>query len=67
MAIEAGPDYLVNRWGRAKYLYDLIGDTEGFYSDLKWVISQDPQQAGNPYPWNVYFQEDAKKLLAESQ
>ncbi|MFO7614442.1 MAG: TRAP transporter TatT component family protein [Bacteroidales bacterium] len=67
MAIEAGPDYLVNRWGRAKYLYDLVGDTAGFYSDLEWVISQDPHRAGNPYPWNVYFQEDAKKLLAESQ
>lgn len=66
-AVEIGPDFLVNRWGRAKYLYQLIGDDKGFYTDLQWVLSQDPHKGGNPYPWNVYFQEDAKKLLAESK
>lgn len=64
-AIQIGPTYIVNRWGRAKYLYDLIGDKEGFKSDLEWVVTQDPHDAGNPYPWNVYFQEDARKLLAD--
>lgn len=62
-AIEVGPQHLVNRWGRAKYLYNLTGDKEGFQTDLKWIISQDPKQAGNSYPWNVYFQEDARKML----
>lgn len=66
-AIQIGPTYIVNRWGRAKYLYDLIGDKEGFKTDLEWVIRQDPHDAGNPYPWNVYFQEDARKLLADYQ
>lgn len=66
-AIEAGPEYLVNRWGRAKYLYDLLGDEEALKEDLEWVIAQDPYKAGNPHAWNVYFQEDAKKLLAEKQ
>jgi hypothetical protein len=66
-AIEVGPDYLVNRWGRAKYLYSLVGDEEGYITDLEWVISQDPHEAGNPYPWNVYFQEDARKMLADSK
>jgi hypothetical protein len=64
-AVQVGPDYLVNRWGRAKYLYQLLGDEENFAGDLEWVLTQDPQTGGNPYPWNVYFQEDARKLLAE--
>ena len=62
-AIEAGPTFIVNRWGRAKYLYSLTGDLEGFKSDMRWVIEQDPNREGNPYPWNIYFQNDAKNEL----
>lgn len=62
-AVEIGPSYLANRWGRAKYLYQLIGNTDAFKSDLEWVISQDPKKSSNTYPWNVYFQRDAQKLL----
>ncbi|MFW5793170.1 MAG: TRAP transporter TatT component family protein [Bacteroidota bacterium] len=62
-AIEVGPNYLVNRWGRAKYLYSVTNNMEGFVSDLEWVINQDPHKADNPYPWNVYFQNDAEKML----
>ncbi len=64
-AVEIGPDYIVNRWGRAKYLYHLTGNTEGFKKDLIWVISQDPKKSGNTFPWNVYFQNDARKMLSE--
>lgn len=63
-AVEVGPHYIVNRWGRAKYLYSLVENKDGFVDDLNWVISQDPHSAGNPYPWNVYFQNDAKKMLS---
>lgn len=62
-ATEVGPDYLIHRWGRAKYLYDLTGDTEGFKTDLEWVISQNPSKGGNTYPWNIYMQDDARKML----
>ena len=62
-AISIGPDYFVNRWGRAKYLYSITDNKEGFISDLKWVIEQDPKTGGNPHAWNVYFQKDAKKML----
>lgn len=65
LAIETGPEFLVNRWGRAKYLYDLIGDTDGAKQDLEWVIVQDPHSGGNTYPWNVYFQKDAANMLAD--
>jgi hypothetical protein len=66
-AVEIGPDFLVNRWGRAKYLYKLTGNDEGYYNDLQWVISQDPHKGGNPYPWNIYFQKNAEEMLAESK
>lgn len=66
-AVQIGPNYLVNRWGRAKYLYQLIGDQENFKADLEWVVSQDPHKTENPYPWNVYFQQDAKQMLADFQ
>jgi tetratricopeptide (TPR) repeat protein len=62
-AVEVGPDYFVNRWGRAKYLYSITGNHEGFVSDLQWVVQQDPSKGKNPYAWNVYFQKDAAKML----
>ncbi|MBS4014425.1 MAG: hypothetical protein KGZ97_11840 [Bacteroidetes bacterium] len=62
-AVEVGPDYYVNRWGRAKYLYSITGNDEGFVSDLQWVIQQDPAKGKNPHAWNVYFQKDAAKML----
>jgi tetratricopeptide (TPR) repeat protein len=65
-AIEVGPDYLVNRWGRAKYLYSLTGNKEGFTEDLKWVLSRDPHSSPNTYPWNVYFQNQATAMLANA-
>ncbi len=62
-AILSGPDYISNRWGRAKYLYSLTGNVEGFVSDMNWVLQQDPQQEGKPFAWNVYFQNDARMEL----
>lgn len=64
-AIEVGPNFYVNRWGRAKYLYALIGNEEGYLEDLKWVASQDPATGDNPHAWNLYFINDAKKMLAK--
>jgi tetratricopeptide (TPR) repeat protein len=65
-AIDVGPDYLVNRWGRAKYLYSLTGNKEGYIDDLNWVLEQDPHTAPNTYPWNVYFQRQAKEMLLQA-
>lgn len=62
-AVEVGPNYLVNRWGRAKYFYHLMGNMEAYKSDLEWVVAQNPNEAANTYPWNVYFQRDAQKML----
>lgn len=64
-AIEMGPNYLMHRWGRAKYLSSLTGDKEKYIEDLHWVLNQDPRKCGNPYPWNIYFQNEAQKMLAQ--
>jgi hypothetical protein len=48
-AISIGPNFIVNRWGRAKYLYRLTNDMDGFKKDMEWVIEQDPHTDGNPY------------------
>jgi hypothetical protein len=36
-----------------------------YVSDLNWVLVQDPAASGNPHAWNVYFQNQAKVMLAE--
>jgi len=63
-SIEIGPDWLINRWGRAKYFHVRDGNKLDFENDLQWVIAQNLQHAGGIYPWKVYFQRDAKEMLA---
>ena len=63
--IKEGPDWLSRRWGRAKYLYIRNDNRKGFREDLEWVIARDPKSAKGPYPWNVYFQRDARKMLGK--
>ncbi len=62
-AIGIGPDWLINRWGRAKYFHVRDGNKTEFEKDLQWVIAQDIGHAGGIYPWKVYFQRDAKEML----
>lgn len=63
-ATTAAPSSLLVRWGRAKYYATRTGDRALFVSDLEWVLAQDPHAAASPYPWNAYFQRDARELLA---
>lgn len=63
-AIALSPGSLLNRWGRAKYYHVKTGDRAAFAADLRWVLAQDPRSAPSPYRWNVYFQRDARALLA---
>ncbi len=63
-AVRVGPNYIVNRWARAKYLHSLTGNNKAFIEDLKWVLNQNPHDAGNLLPWNLYFQKQSRKMLA---
>ncbi len=66
-AIDLGPKSLLHRWGRAKYFATKAGDEQLMESDLQWVVAQDPHQSENPpYPWNVYFQRDAREMLRDA-
>lgn len=64
-SIEAGLDPMLVRWGRAKYLATRNNDREAFRADLEWVIAQNPREGRKrPYSWNIYFQREARTLLA---
>jgi tetratricopeptide (TPR) repeat protein len=63
-AIETAPDWIINRWGRARYFHIKMGNREAFEEDMRWVLEQDPRTGGSIYPWNVYFQNDAREKLA---
>lgn len=62
-AVEVGPNWLYTKWGRANYLHLQEKNKEAFIKDMEWIIEQDPAKADSPYPWNLYFQRDAKKSL----
>jgi tetratricopeptide (TPR) repeat protein len=62
-AVEAGPDWLLNRWGRARYFYKKTGDREAQIADLEWVLEQDAFSAPGPVYWNLYCQRDAQAIL----
>ena len=64
-AESAGPKRLLVPWGRAKYFYAYQKNRQGFKKDLEWVLAQDPHRpTGDTYPWNVYFQKQARELLS---
>jgi tetratricopeptide (TPR) repeat protein len=66
-ADEAGAGWLYVKFSRAKFLHTKTGDREAFRKDLEWILAQDPHKALSPYPWNVYFQREAKRLLDQVQ
>ena len=66
-ADEVGAEWLYVRFFRAKFLHAKTGDREAFRKDLEWVLAQDPHKALSPYPWNVYFQREAKKMLEQNK
>ncbi|MFZ2490230.1 MAG: TRAP transporter TatT component family protein [Thermoanaerobaculia bacterium] len=65
-AVAASGSSLLPRWGRAKYFHERTGNRAGFVEDLEWVLAQEPHATGSPYAWNVYFQRDAREMLAKT-
>lgn len=66
-AVNAYPDWLINRWGRARYYYKKTGETEAQMEDLAWVLQQDAEKAPGPLFWNLYFQAEAERLIENQQ
>ncbi len=62
-AVDKGGKRLLPRWGRGKYYYPIKGNTAKSREDLEWVANRPLKDAVDPYPWRVYFKNDAKKLI----
>jgi len=62
-AIKTGPDWMVNRWARAKYFNVKMGNQAQFQEDLQWIIDQDFNLARDHMAWRHFFISDAKRLL----
>jgi hypothetical protein len=66
-AEEAGTGWLYVKFFRAKILHTRTGDREAFRKDLEWVLARDPHKDHSPYPFCVFYQREAKRLLAQAQ
>ncbi len=62
-AIEVGDDWLLNRWGRAKYFHVKMQNREQFKKDLEWVIAQNVSEMQGHRAWKTYFVDDARNML----
>ena len=62
-AIETGPDWLLNRWGRAKYFHVKMQNREAFQRDLEWIMQQDIENLKGHPAWKIYFMKDAQNML----
>ena len=63
-AVEVGPDWPLNRWGRAKYFYVKMQNRDAFKQDLEWILKQDIDTMKGHPAWKIYFMNDAKNMLA---
>ena len=62
-AVEEHQDWLLPRWARGRYYYEIRGEPEKSQADLVWVASRNPQDYTDPYSWKRFFQADAASLL----
>ena len=62
-ALETGPNWLINRWGRAKYYHVKMKNRDEFIEDLQWVIVQDIRKAEGHYAWKSFYKRDAERML----
>ncbi len=58
-------DWMLSKWGRAKYFDSRNGDVEAMKSDLNAVVLLQDVQGGEAHYWRKYFVEDAKALLSK--
>jgi hypothetical protein len=61
-ALARGQDWLLPRWARGKYYLPIKGKKQEAAADLAWVAGQNPAAYHDPYPWRIYFQDDARQL-----
>jgi tetratricopeptide (TPR) repeat protein len=64
-AVAAGPDWMMSRWGRAKYFHFKMGHKVQFQNDLEWILDQDIKKYKDHFAWKVFFQKDAEYMLSK--
>ena len=64
-AVKKSSHWLLPIWARGKYYYVIKNEPEKSRRDLLWVAKQDLSKFQDPYPWRVYFQKNAQKVLNE--
>jgi hypothetical protein len=64
-AVQLKGDWMLSRWGRAKYIYSRTGNKDGFVADLEFIIAIDPNLPGEALYWRKYFRKDAQEMLAQ--
>jgi len=64
-AVKKGETWLLPRWARGKYYYEINGNEQEQKKDLEWVASRPLDSFEDPYPWRIHFQENARELLSE--
>lgn len=62
-AVKKGENWLLPRWARGKYYYEIKGNEQAQREDLEWVASSPIDSFADPYPWRIHFQQDARELL----
>jgi len=62
-SITRSDGWLLPRWARGKYYYEVKGEPGKARVDLEWVASQNLEHFNDPIPWKVHFQENARELL----
>lgn len=64
-AVNAAPNRTLARWGRGKYFYPAVGETDAARADLKAVADANLDQLAGDRAWNRYIKRDAAALLAK--
>ena len=62
-AVEENSNWLLPRWARAKYYFDITDQPEKKLEELNWIVNQDPADFLDPYPWRMYFIANSTEIL----
>lgn len=61
-AVVKGKGWLLPRWAKGKYYLPAKGQKQAVAAELAWVAAQDPAAFQDPYPWRIFFQNDARQM-----
>jgi hypothetical protein len=66
-AVNLEGDWMLPRWGRARYFHTATKDREAFIQDLEYVLATEVELPGEAPYWRRFFQADARNMLDQQQ